>query len=51
MALVWVMGLAVGLLMVLDLVMALGFHLDMMKDQEKGKVMVQVTGPGIQLTG
>jgi hypothetical protein len=46
-----VMGLAVGSLMELGLVMALVFHLDMMKDQEKGKGMVQVTVLGIQLTG
>jgi hypothetical protein len=44
------MGLAVGLLMELGLVMALDFHVDIMKDQEEGKVMVQVTVLGIQLT-
>jgi capsular polysaccharide biosynthesis protein len=45
-----VMGLAVGLLMELGLVMALDFHVDIMKDQEKVKGMVQVTVLGIQLT-
>jgi hypothetical protein len=37
--------------MELGLVMDLVFHLDMMKDQERGKVMVQVTVLGINLAG
>jgi hypothetical protein len=42
-----VMVLAVGLLMELGLVMALDFHVDIMKDQEEGKEMVQATVVGI----
>ena len=41
-----VRGLAVGFVE-LGLVMVLDFHVDIMKDQEKGKVMAQVKVLGI----